>query len=130
MSATLIRKMVMILSFVAVAAFAGHGTAMAGMDLRSPASFDPAAGHHDRAASPHHDVGDRQDTGGDHHGTGGEAAKHGSMSCCGKSCTSILPFPLGPDARSEATIRLAPLPTVVEREGIEPAGPRRPPRAA
>jgi len=109
-----LRSLVVILSLVAVAAFAGHGTAMAGVSVHDHPAADSSPGP---SAHAH---------GGAHKPDGGTSG----MSCCGKSCISLLPFP-APPGFVRVALEADPAPILYQdREGILPPGPKRPPKSA
>lgn len=109
-----LRSLVVILSLVAVAAFAGHGTAMAGASVH-----DHPAAHSAPSPSTHAHGGARKSDGG-----------MSGMSCCGKSCTSLMPFPASPGFVRVSFGAIPALPLNQDGEGILPPGPKRPPKTA
>ncbi|WP_019995536.1 hypothetical protein [Aureimonas ureilytica] len=114
MLAACLRSLVVILSLVAVAAFAGHGTAMAGMSVHDhPVAHSPST----QSAHAH----------GEAHKTDGGMS---TMSCCGKSCTSILPFPAPSGVSRDAHPAKPDSVLHLEEEGILPPGLKRPPKLA
>jgi hypothetical protein len=121
MLGTCLRRLVVLLSLVAVAAFAGHGSAMA-----ASASFG-IADHHSAVPA---DAVAHADGHSEHGGPDASKASTDAMACCGKSCTSLLPFPLPPEVvvRSSASVLDAVVPG--ERTGIRPPGLKRPPKLA
>ena len=109
-----LRSLVVILSLVAVAAFAGHGTAMTGVSVH-----DHPVAHSASSPSAH--------VHGEAHKTDGGMS---GMSCCGKSCTSLLPFPT-PPGFVRVAMEADPAPILYQDgEGILPPGPKRPPKTA
>ncbi len=120
MLGTCLRRLVVILSLVAVAAFAGHGSAMAGgmMSRDAPGHGHPVSASPAEAGSHASHAGNAHDN------------ASGAMSCCGKSCASILPFPEPP--RLERGARISDPPPLLrdDREGVRPSGPKRPPKLA
>lgn len=116
-----LRSLIVLLSLVAVAAFAGHGTAMAipgqmGMPGYHGAAGPDAAAHADGHAG--------------HAGQGAAKAAADGMSCCGKSCASLLPFPQPPQV-AERLPASDPIAAVSDaRAGVLPPGLKRPPKSA
>lgn len=116
-----LRSLVVLLSLVAVAAFAGHGTAMAMPGQMGMPGHHGAAGTHAAAHADGH---------ADHAGQGAAKAGADGMSCCGKSCASLLPFPQPPQVAERLPVS-NPVAVVTDtRAGVLPPGLKRPPKVA
>lgn len=121
MFGTCLRRLVVLLSLVAVAAFAGHGSAMA---ASAPVGM---ADHHSAVQA---DAAAHADGHSHHAGPDASKASTDAMACCGKSCMSLLPFPLPPEVAVHS--RASDLDAVEpdERTGIRPPELKRPPKLA
>lgn len=116
-----LRSVVVLLSLVAVAAFASHGTAMA-----MPGQMG-MPGHHGAAGL---DVTAHADGHADHLGQGAAKAGADGMSCCGKSCASLLPFPMPPQIAERLPVSDPVAAASDARAGVLPPGLKRPPKVA